>query len=86
MSSTHQVSPFPSPVAGQDDATVILTVRGNDNAIAGIYNAHDADASIHMNNSTLASRPAAGTAGRIWYTTDTNHLYYDSGAAWVLII
>lgn len=32
---------------------------------------------------TLASRPVAGTAGRLFITTDTNTLFRDSGSAWV---
>ena len=86
MSSTHQIAPFPSPVTGQDEPTVTNTVRGNDNAIATIYNAHDADAAIHMHSSILADRPAASSLGRIWYVSDTNHLYYDNGVSWVLIV
>jgi hypothetical protein len=34
---------------------------------------------------TLAARPAAGTAGRIYFTTDTKELFMDSGAAWLSI-
>jgi hypothetical protein len=31
---------------------------------------------------TLAARPAAGTAGRLYYVTDDTTLYRDSGSAW----
>lgn len=34
---------------------------------------------------THANRPAAATAGRLYYETDTNELYRDSGTAWVKI-
>lgn len=34
---------------------------------------------------TLASRPAFGTANRLYYSTDTNELFYDTGSAWVLV-
>jgi hypothetical protein len=30
-----------------------------------------------------ANKPAAGTAGRMYYATDTTILYYDNGASWV---
>ena len=32
---------------------------------------------------TAAARPAAGTAGRIYFSTDTNALEKDTGAAWI---
>ncbi len=32
-----------------------------------------------------AAKGAAGTAGRLWVASDTNKLYRDNGAAWVLI-
>lgn len=32
---------------------------------------------------THAARPAAGTAARVYYETDTNTYFYDSGSAWV---
>ena len=32
---------------------------------------------------TLASRPAAGQAGRLWYATNTGVLSWDTGTAWV---
>lgn len=44
----HQLAPFGSPVPPWDDSSDPVVVRGNDNAIVTIYNAHDADASIHL--------------------------------------
>ena len=35
---------------------------------------------------TLASRPAAGTAGRFYIATDNGLTYYDTGAAWVIVM
>lgn len=34
---------------------------------------------------THAARPAAGSAGRLYYETDTSTLLRDSGAAWVAL-
>jgi hypothetical protein len=34
---------------------------------------------------TDASKPSAGTAGRIFLTTDTNKIYYDTGSAWIAV-
>ncbi|GBG16046.1 1-(5-phosphoribosyl)-5-((5-phosphoribosylamino) methylideneamino) imidazole-4-carboxamide isomerase, partial [Novimethylophilus kurashikiensis] len=34
---------------------------------------------------TLAARPAAGVANRVYVTTDTNEIYRDNGTAWVRI-
>jgi hypothetical protein len=79
---SHSVSTFATPVNGGPlDANV---VRGNDNTIRSAYVAHDADTGIHVQSSTLASRPSAGTAGRKWITADTGifKLWYDDGTIW----
>jgi hypothetical protein len=79
---SHSVSTFATPVNGGPlDANV---VRGNDNTIRSAYVAHDADTGIHVQSSTLANRPAAGTAGRKWITADTGifKLWYDDGTTW----
>ena len=82
----HSVATFSSPVNG---ATPIdaNTVRGNDNTIRSGYNDHDSDTGIHVQSSTLASQPAAGTAGRKWITTGSTstenyRLWYDDGTRW----
>ena len=80
----HTVATFTSPVNGTTpiDAN---TVRGNDNTLRTSYNDHDSDTGIHVQSSTFASRPVAGTAGRKWITVDVGgdlHLWYDNGTTW----
>ena len=79
----HSVATFTSPVNGTTpiDAN---TVRGNDNTTRTAYNDHDADPGIHVQSSTLASRPVAGTAGRKWITEDSGvyTLWFDDGTNW----
>ena len=79
----HAVATFTSPVNGTTpiDAN---TVRGNDNTTRTSFNSHDADPGIHLQSSTLASRPVAGTAGRKWITADTGsyRVWYDDGTTW----
>ncbi len=77
----YPVSTFVTPVNGASpiDAN---TVRSNDNVNGSTYTTHDADGTIHLQSSTLAARPAFGTLGRKWLTTDGLRLYYDTGAAW----
>lgn len=78
--SAHQQSSFTSPVNGDPlQASVPL---GNDNTMASTYNTHDADYTIHVQQSGAAARPAAGTAGQMWMTTDTFILAYDNGVTW----
>jgi len=80
--NNHQVGSFSDPNNGDPlDATVIRT---NLNAITVKYDAHDNDPGIHLQSSTLASRPAAGTAGRKWLTADAGEykLWYDDGVKW----
>jgi len=78
----HSVSAFATPVNGGPlDANV---VRGNDNTIRTAYVAHDADPGIHVQSSTLANRPAAGTDGRKWITVSSGsyQLWNDDGSRW----
>ena len=79
---SHSVAAFTSPSNGDSlDANV---VKGNDNSLRAAYVAHDADPGIHIQSSLIASRPAAGTVGRKWLTTDTGNvrLWYDTGSVW----
>lgn len=78
----HAVSAFTSPSNG--DALDAMVVKGNDNTLRSAYVNHDADPGIHVQSSTLALRPAAGTVGRKWMTTDTGDikLWYDNGSSW----
>ena len=78
----HGVAAFTSPVNGDPlNATVVVA---NDNATRGAYVDHDSDPDIHVQSSLLASRPAAGTVGRKWLTTDSGavKLWFDTGSAW----
>jgi hypothetical protein len=79
----HSVASFTSPVNGTTpiDAN---SVRGNDNTLRSSYVDHDADTGIHVQSSTLAARPAAGTAGRKWITEDSGvyTLWFDDGTNW----
>ena len=75
----HQQNSFSNPQNGQaPDADV---VRGNDNAVVSKHNAHDADATIHVQTGPLSARPSAGTAGAV-YIDDNKRIYVDNGAAW----
>jgi len=78
----HGVAAFTSPVNG--DAIDATVVTGNDNSTRSAYVDHDSDSGIHVQSSLLAARPAAGTAGRKWMTTDVGavKLWFDTGAAW----
>ncbi len=77
----HQITTFSTPVNGTTpiDAN---QVRGNDNTIKTAYDAHDLDGTIHLQSSTLAARPAAGTEGLKWLTNDGLRIYYDTGSVW----
>ncbi len=79
----HSVAAFTSPINGTTpiDAN---TVRSNDNTVRLAYVDHDADTGIHVQSSTLASRPIAGTAGRKWITEDSGvyTLWFDDGVNW----
>lgn len=81
----NQVASFTTPVNetnGNADE-----VRSNDNTMRAAFNIHDADATVHVQVSLIADRPAAGVAKRFWVTTDGNvpRLWYDNSTAWVEI-
>jgi hypothetical protein len=79
----HTIKTFTAPVnigTGLIDAN---TVRTNDNLAGAAFNAHDADASIHMQSGTLALRPATSVEGATYFCTDTRDTYTYTGGAWV---
>ncbi len=79
---SHGVAAFTNPSNG--DALDATVVKGNDNTLRSAYVDHDSDGGVHLQSSSLASRPAAGTQGRKWLTTDTGsvRLWYDNGSTW----
>jgi hypothetical protein len=77
----HQQTSFANPQNGQSPMDAD-TVRTNDNATVAKHNAHDNDATIHVQTGTLAGRPAASTVGAL-YSDENGRLYRDSGSAWV---
>lgn len=82
----HAVAAFTSPSNG--DALDATIVKGNDNTLRSAYVDHDNDPGIHVQSSTLALRPAAGTAGRKWITTDIGDVrfWYDNGSTWEEVV
>lgn len=85
--SSHQVGVFVRPVNRVDGRVDANEVRGQDNVMGKYFNAHDADATVHVQSSPLADRPAAGVTGRLWVTTDAPlTLWLDTGSAWVTLV
>ncbi len=78
----HQLLTFPSPVNGASSIDANI-VRTNDNITATAFNAHDADASIHVQSGTLAARPATAVNGATYFCTDTRDTYTYVSPAWV---
>lgn len=76
----NQQTPFTSPSNG-DSPMDADTVKGNDNSLVAKHNTHDADATVHVQTGTLASRPAASTPYAM-YLDENKRLYVDNGAAW----
>lgn len=59
------------------------SLRGNMLAPLSITSRETANGSAKPLFGTTASQPAAGTAGRLYWATDTNTLYFDNGTSWV---
>lgn len=72
-----------SPTSGVTDHDLLSGVSPNDhhNQVHGLAD-HDAG-SAKIGVGTDAAKGAAGTANRLYWATDTEILYYDTGAAWV---
>jgi hypothetical protein len=79
---SHQLLTFTSPVLGAL-APNANDVRGNDNVLKRAHNAHDADASIHVQSGTFANRPATSADGSTYYATDTGDTYSMVAGSWV---
>jgi hypothetical protein len=82
----HQVPAFDGPRNGQRPIDARQVVA-NDSALRAALNDHDANATIHTQSSSTASRPAAGIAGRKWVTQDDGIAlhWYDTGSTWVAV-
>ncbi|OFZ28810.1 MAG: hypothetical protein A2622_06930, partial [Bdellovibrionales bacterium RIFCSPHIGHO2_01_FULL_40_29] len=65
-----KVTATPTTIAGYGITDAILTNAG------GVVSAQAG---------TFATRPAFGTAGRVYISTDTQEIYRDDGTAWVLV-
>ncbi len=79
----HAVSSFTAPQNG--DALNADIVRGNDNTLRAQYVDHDADPGIHVQSSSLASRPSASVAGSgtKWINSDhPQKLWISDGTNW----
>jgi hypothetical protein len=77
----NQQTAFADPQAGQSPISAAV-VRNNDNSLRAKLNAHDGDATIHIQTGLLANRPAAGTQYAT-YLDENGVIYRDTGAAWV---
>lgn len=79
----NQQTSFANPANGQSpmDADV---VRNNDNALVAKLNAHDADATIHVQTGLLSARPAATTPYAM-YMDENRRLYVANGTVWTEI-
>jgi hypothetical protein len=67
------------PVSLGDDA--IRATRAATKQSVGVE--HYLDGPHKLPGGTLAARPAAGRAGRVYYNTDLKSMEYDNGSAWV---
>lgn len=79
--AANQQTAFSDPQNGQSPIDA-GQVTANDNALRLKFNAHDAEAGVHLQS---GSKPAFGTLGRKWFDTDTMTLHFDTGAAWTEI-
>jgi hypothetical protein len=78
----HQTLTFSSPVLSTAGVDANI-VRGNDNTLRTAVNAHDADASIHVQSGTFANRPTTIADGSTYYATDTGDTYSRVAGVWV---
>lgn len=65
-------------VLGSKSFSIVPDVQGNPLLV-------NAGNTPSVQAGTVAGMPAAGTAGRVYITTDTNQIYRDNGTSWVLL-
>jgi hypothetical protein len=79
--AAYPVGAFTDPQNGNSPVDAD-EVRANDDAMRSSFNSHDGDATIHFQSSLIATRPAAGTVGRKWFTSDSFQVFRDNGSSW----
>jgi hypothetical protein len=79
--AAYPVGAFTDPQNGNSPVDAD-EVRANDDAMRSSFNGHDGDATIHFQSSLIATRPAAGTVGRKWFTSDSFQVFRDNGSSW----
>lgn len=73
---------------GNSGAAILVsnTLNIPNYTLAGLGGIANGGGVVSYTAGTIASRPAAGTAGRFYIGTDTGLTYYDTGAAWVIVV
>lgn len=81
MAGTMNVPNVLANLPGSPATNPVSLVDDNFEAVEDYVNDRE------ITQGTLSARPAAGTAGRLYFATDANGgtLYFDSGATWVQI-
>lgn len=77
MSGTASVPNILGSLAGGNEP--LSLIDANFTALINYINARE------ITSGSLASRPAVGVSGRWYAATDTKQLFFDTGAAWVLV-
>ena len=85
-SASNSAIAFPvTSVAGRTGA---VTLTKTDVGLANVANSLqviNSGSATSLQVGTAASRPTAGTSGRIYITSDTNTLFWDNGTSWTSI-
>jgi microcystin-dependent protein len=72
--TTRLQLPYPVPADNVDVPRDVKALTDRLDPIAAVFAA-----------GAVGARPAAGTAGRFYFATDTSILYFDTGSAWVAL-
>ena len=81
----HALKTFTAPVNNGQRTVDANIIRANDNITGTAFNAHDADAAIHVQSGAAANRPSTSVEGSVWVSTDTQDTFIYTSNAWTQI-
>ena len=86
--TTITTSSITFPVTSVASRTGAVTLTSSDVGLASVTNSLqviNAGSAVSIQTGLNSGRPAAATAGKIYISTDTGSIYFDTGATWSLM-
>ena len=81
-------TPISFPVSSVAGRTGAITLTASDVGLTSVLNqlqVINAGSAVSIQTGLNSGKPAAATAGRLYFSTDTGGIYFDTGSAWSLM-